>query len=98
EFQVSMRLEWAQAKARAERWRENERLVLEEMRQVIEFCGDRAAWWRRQKRRRSDIDPALQRGLSIYAKKQAAVSGNLAARCASFWVNYLKKLGPLPSW
>ncbi|TBU58879.1 hypothetical protein BD310DRAFT_906324 [Dichomitus squalens] len=40
----------------------------------------------------------FQLGLSIYAEKQAAVFENLAARCASFWVNYLKKLGPLPSW
>ena len=98
EFQVSMRLEWVQAKARAERWRENERLVIEEMRRVIEFCGDRAAWWRRQKGRRSHADPALQQGLSIYAEKQAATYENLATRCASFWVNYLKSLGQLPSW
>ncbi|TBU21626.1 hypothetical protein BD311DRAFT_677927 [Dichomitus squalens] len=98
EFQVSMRLEWAQAKARAERWRENEQLVIEEMRRVIEFCGDRATWWRSQKGRRFNIDTTLQQGLSIYAEKQAAVCENLATRCASFWVDYLKSLGPLPSW
>ncbi|KAI0746139.1 hypothetical protein C8Q76DRAFT_604722, partial [Earliella scabrosa] len=40
----------------------------------------------------------FRRGLLIFAEKQAAVFDALAARTASFWINFLKRLGPLPAW
>ncbi|KAI0730668.1 hypothetical protein C8Q76DRAFT_612418, partial [Earliella scabrosa] len=48
--------------------------------------------------RRSDVSERLRRGLTIYAEEQANVFENLAARTASFWVNELKEIGPLPEW
>ncbi|KAI0654576.1 hypothetical protein C8Q70DRAFT_876809, partial [Cubamyces menziesii] len=99
EFTASMRVEWAYAKARAERWKEEERLLLEEMRRVVEYCEWKATWWRSQGTRRDgDAPVAVQRGLHAYAAKQADVWGGLARRSASWWIAYLKTLGPLPDW
>ncbi len=98
EFAESMRVEWAKSKARAERWMEEEELLLEEMRRVIAWFQWRAGWWREQGCRRSQVDAALQRGLAAYAEKQAAVFEGLAQVCASYWVPYLRLCGPLPEW
>ncbi|KAI0326025.1 hypothetical protein GY45DRAFT_1234598, partial [Cubamyces sp. BRFM 1775] len=99
EFTASMRVEWAHAKARAERWKEEERLLLEEMRRVVKYCEWKAAWWRSQGVQRDGHVPVcVQRGLRAYAAKQADVWGGLARRSASWWVEYLRTLGPLPDW
>ncbi|OJT14077.1 hypothetical protein TRAPUB_9373 [Trametes pubescens] len=99
EFAASMRVEWARTKARAERWEEEEQLLLEEMRRVIAYCGWKANWWREQADRRGgSVSKAIERGLRAYSAKQAAVWEGLARRSASWWVQYLKTLGPLPDW
>ncbi|TFK79078.1 hypothetical protein K466DRAFT_606418 [Polyporus arcularius HHB13444] len=93
-----MRAEWARCKARAERWDEEKKLLLEEMRRVIAYFEWKASWWRDQARRRQAVSARLRRGLVIYAEKQAAVFEALAGRTASFWVNELHDMGPLPAW
>ncbi|KAI0688809.1 hypothetical protein C8Q76DRAFT_772031 [Earliella scabrosa] len=98
EFTETMRAEWARSKARVDRWDEDRTLLLEEMRRVLEFFEDRAHWWREQGARRTEVDARLKRGLMMYAEKQASVFEALALRTASFWVNYLREMGPLPSW
>ncbi|KAJ7787847.1 hypothetical protein B0H14DRAFT_3505058 [Mycena olivaceomarginata] len=54
-------VEWAKARARAERWREELILLEEEMRRVLEFSEAR-----------SDVTPELAEGLRAYALAQAA--------------------------
>ncbi|PIL29361.1 hypothetical protein GSI_09412 [Ganoderma sinense ZZ0214-1] len=98
EFTETMRAEWARSKARAERWEEEEQLLLEEMRRVLTFFEWKSRWWQSQGKAREDVSPRFRRGLAVYAAKQAAVYERLAARTASYWINYLKALGPLPSW
>ena len=45
EFNQSMRVEWAKAKARMMRWKEELMLIQEEMRRVIVYHKWRADWW-----------------------------------------------------
>ncbi len=98
EFLQTMRAEWARCKARADRWDEEQALILEEMRRVIEYFQWKSQWWRNQAGRRSDVPARLKRGLRIYARKQAAVFDKLAMRTASFWVHELASMGLLPPW
>jgi hypothetical protein len=48
EFNDHMRVEWAKARARVMRWKEELLLVQEEMRRVLEYHKWKAAWWRTQ--------------------------------------------------
>lgn len=98
EFSISMRTEWARSRARAHRWEEEETLLLEEMRRVVVFFTWRAVWWCDQAGRREGISVRLDRGLAIYARRQAAVFEGLATRCGVRWYAYMKTLGPVPSW
>lgn len=92
EFSTTMRTEWARSRARAERWEEEETLLIEEMRRVLAYCEWRAAWWREQSQRRknTDTDEALVRGLEAYAEKQAVIFDNMATRCGTRWYAYFK--------
>ncbi len=98
EFLQTMRAEWARCKARADRWDEEQALLLEEMRRIIEYFQWKSRWWRNQAGRRADVPARLKCGLRIYARKQAAVFYKLAIRTASFWVHELASIGPLPPW
>ncbi len=99
DFAASMRIEWARAKARADRWAEEEQLLLEEMRRVLAYCDWKATWWRSQADLRDTLVPSpVLRGLRAYADKQAGVWEGLARRSASYWINFVKKCGPLPDW
>ena len=46
EFNDSMQVEWAKARARMIRWQEELLLVQEEMQRVIAYHEWRAGWWR----------------------------------------------------
>lgn len=99
EFATSMRVEWAQLKARAERWEEEVALLQEEMRRVVEYLEWKARWWRGEGSRRPNAPLPLRLGLRAYAEKQAAVLENLAHSCACLWVPYykLRNVSP-PPW
>ncbi|KAL1942373.1 hypothetical protein VTO73DRAFT_6437 [Trametes versicolor] len=76
-----------------------EELLLEEMRCVLEYCRWKATWWRSQADRHGTLVPLpILRGLRVYADKQAGVWEGVAHRSASYWINYVKKCGPLPDW
>lgn len=98
EFAETMRAEWARCRVRANRWDKERKLLLEEMRRVISYFEWKARWWRSQAARHPNASPRVQRGLAIYAEKQAAMFDRLAIRTASYWINFLSKLGPLPPW
>jgi hypothetical protein len=42
---TALRIEWCKARARAQRWSEEVRLLLEEMRRILEFLNWRATFW-----------------------------------------------------
>jgi hypothetical protein len=86
-----MRCEWAKTKARADRWREEVLLITEEMRRTICFLEWKAMWWLEQVASRSDAPLRVQRGISAYAAKQAAVCRSMVRSFAECWYPTLKK-------
>ena len=98
EFNDSMRVEWANARARMSRWQEELLIVQEEMRRVIAYHMWKAAWWRERSSLRSGGDSTILSGLSGYAHKQAAVCSRMAEQCALHWLPHLESRGSTPSW
>ena len=98
EFNDSMRVEWAKARARMMRWKEQLLIVQEEMRRVIEYLRWKAAWWQARTSLRSHYDNGIVSGISGYANKQAAICSRMAEQCASYWVPCLKDKDITPSW
>lgn len=99
EFLENMRVEWVRSKARAERWGEEIQLLEEEMRRVITYLEWMASWWREQGSRWVSQPAALERGLKVYAERQARVYEGLACRFAVLWVPYFRThRGGVPEW
>jgi hypothetical protein len=98
EFHDSIRLEWANARARMLRWREELLIVQEEMRRVVTYHTWKAAWWRDCGLLRTGGDKTILSGLSGYAHKQAAICSRMAEQCALHWLLHLKSKGIVPSW
>ncbi|KAM6490236.1 hypothetical protein JOM56_014213 [Amanita muscaria] len=78
-----LRVEWAKAQARKQRWEEEVILIQEEMRRVVMF-HDQAAC-------RSDAD-------RTYAEKQAHLCESLARGCVTSWLPTLKGNGITTDW
>lgn len=78
-------MEWAKAKARAERWTEEVQLVQEEMRRTITYCRHRAEWWRSRAALRRDVPPELADGLAAYAFEHADLEERFAADLERRW-------------
>jgi hypothetical protein len=93
-----MRVEWAKTHARANRWQEEALLVREEMRRVIAFLDWKAAWWRSQSQRRSDVRNDIQDGLAAYANRQGHLMQHLAETFAAMWYPILTKAGLQIEW
>jgi hypothetical protein len=98
EFNDSMRVEWAKARARMSRWQEELLIVQEEMRRVIAYHVWKAAWWREQASLRAYGESAILSGLSGYAHRQAAICSRMAEQCALHWLPHLKRTGATPPW
>ena len=98
EFNESMRVEWAKARARMMRWKEELLLIQEEMRHVITYHKWRANWWHERSIMQNHNDPTVLSGISGYAYKQADICDRLAERCAVHWLPHLKVRGIIPSW
>ena len=98
EFNESMHVEWAKARARMMRWKEELMLVQEEMQRVIAYHKWRADWWRERSVTQNHGDPKFSSGISGYAHKQADISECLAEWCAVHWLPHLKLRGITPMW
>ncbi|THH17670.1 hypothetical protein EUX98_g9084 [Antrodiella citrinella] len=84
-FSASMRVEWCQMLARAERWEEEVILLREEMRRVVAFMEWKALSWRNEIGMRTDVSLSLASGLGAYANKQAAVYDKLVLQFVQEW-------------
>ncbi|KAJ7836173.1 hypothetical protein B0H13DRAFT_1652321 [Mycena leptocephala] len=72
ELHDSLFVEWANAKARKNRWDEEVNALREEMRRVLRYLTwDTAAWDERAEMNRDDVPVAVQAGLKAYARQQA---------------------------
>jgi hypothetical protein len=86
-------VEWAQSRARAARWDEEVKLLVEEMRRVLQFLRWKERWWKDQGEQRRDARSDVLEGLKAYAGKQASIMGQLARRFADEWKPVLMRLG-----
>ncbi|KAF4565279.1 hypothetical protein EYR36_001849 [Pleurotus pulmonarius] len=99
EFDETMRIEWSKSKARLARWEEEAKLVVEEMRRVLEYLNWKKGWWYEQGARRvSSASAPVLSGLIAYAAKQASLLGALAQDCVEVWLPALWRLGLMPDW
>jgi hypothetical protein len=94
-FDLALCVEWAKSQARADRWNEEVVLLDEEMRQMIEYCGWKASWWKQQASQRGDVSPELAEGLLAFAEEQAAIEDSIAVRFASQWAPIRKRASSL---
>ena len=98
EFNQSMCVKWAKARARKMRWKEELMLIQEEMRRVIVFHRWKADWWRDRASVQTHDDQVVLSGISGYAHKQADICVCLAEQCAHHWLPPLKASGISPLW
>jgi hypothetical protein len=82
-----LRVNFAKAHARMERWREELELVPEEMRRSIQYTIWKAAWWKEQAERR-DIP-----GTRSYAMREASLWLRFGRKLTDSWTPTLKRLG-----
>jgi hypothetical protein len=80
-----LRVEWAKAKARADRCEEEVILLDEEMRRVLQFCQWKAMWWLEQAPCREDLPPQLAEGLRAYAEEQADLERCISSLWTTKW-------------
>ena len=97
-FDESLRAEWAKTLARKERWEEEQKLILEEMRRVIAYFAWKVEWWENQARRRTCVNAALAEGLQAYVARQVTILKNLADSSIQIWLPQLEKEGISPEW
>ena len=92
-YQLSaLRTEWAKARQRAGRWKEQVRLLHEEMRRVIDATRHEASGWNLRRSQRQGqasltepVDAALDEGLKAYADEHAAMESALAQKFETKW-------------
>ncbi|KAK7024597.1 hypothetical protein VNI00_016158 [Paramarasmius palmivorus] len=77
-----VRVEWSKAWARKRRWEEEELLVEEEMRRVIETLAFEAGEWRE---RLVEGESSVEEGMKAYAERQAVLREQLASRFRRIW-------------
>jgi hypothetical protein len=81
EVAVSIRAHWARCQARAERYEEEVKLTIEEMRRTLEFFKWKSCWWLSLQDARVDpatpADPQIYHGLRAYAHRQASMYSSL---------------------
>jgi hypothetical protein len=95
---ASLRVEWSKSRARAARWTEDVKLLVDEMRRVIEFEEWRAGWWRKQAHRQLVVSEHIQHGLVAYAERQAALCECIARGHALHWLPVLRSFDIEPCW
>ena len=92
---VALGVEWAKAKARADRWEEEVILLDEEMRRVLEFCSWKASWWKEWVSLRAKLPGALAEGLCAYAAEQADMELRIRTAWTTKWASARQLAQPL---
>ncbi|KAJ7662673.1 hypothetical protein DFH06DRAFT_1325031 [Mycena polygramma] len=83
----ALRIEWAKARARAHRWREEVDLLEEEMRRILQFFAWRSAWWMERVEDRGLAAGAQREGETAYALRQAKLQADLGAHFSKMWAD-----------
>lgn len=99
EVNETARHEWMTCRARADRWMEEEELLLEEMRRVITYLLWKSRdWLEKVGTRAGSRTPDVQCGVDAYARKQANIYHELAVSFGSQWQPYLDAWGFDSKW
>ena len=99
EVNETARFEWTTCRARADRWKEEEELLQEEMRRVAVYLEWKSnSWSERVGARVDSCTPDIQHGVDAYARKQAHIHRELAISFASQWLPFLKSCGYETKW
>ena len=99
EINETVRHEWMTCRARADRWVEEEALLLEEMRRVVTHLAWKYREWSgKVGARAGSCTPDVQRGIDAYARKQADIHRELAISFASQWLLYFKACDLEAKW
>jgi hypothetical protein len=94
----TLQVEWAKASANAARWREELRLVPEEMGRTLAYFVWHADWWESQVGRRFEASHELQHALDAYARRQTSLIRQRLVLFASAWLPALSRAGIETSW
>lgn len=81
----AVRVEWAKARARSERWNEEVNIVTEEMRRVLRSLRWYRHHWEGLAQFKAELDPAGRAGLRAYALRQAHLFGRLRTSFHVAW-------------
>ncbi|KAG1801184.1 hypothetical protein EV424DRAFT_1474766 [Suillus variegatus] len=84
-LQDALRVEWCKTRARQNRWSEEVRLLLEEMRRVLAFFNWQVQWWEDHISLRTLTRLEVTEGLIAYAKRQAFIRRRLSASFREKW-------------
>lgn len=85
EASAALRIEWCQARARANRWAEEIELIQEEMRRVIAYHDSMCEVWTRRLHCRPSLSNSFREGLSAYAHRQAEIRRSMRETCDKMW-------------
>jgi len=101
DLQAVMRVEWCKATARAERYREEVELVVEEMRRTLHFFKWAAEHWEQLGKARANeptMDGVTATGLRAYAARKAALYRKLTNVFIQDWYACLERKSLGSSW
>ena len=87
-----MCVEYAKAKVRVTRWKEELLLVTEEMRHTLSFLDWKARWWEDRTSLRT-CRPDIARGVMVYAVRQQFQIMALKERFSGMWHPALAECG-----
>ena len=72
------------------RWKEEVKLLLEEMRRILCYMGWHAQHWRLLVAKRQVADEALREGLAAYANDQACIRESMGKQFEDEWCPLLE--------
>ncbi|KAL1724763.1 hypothetical protein EV714DRAFT_222510 [Schizophyllum commune] len=81
----AIRVEWAKARARAERWREEVLILEEEMRRVLRYLQWAGDTWLARANASPTQDMCIRAGFRAYALRQRALLGSVAQAFHARW-------------
>lgn len=84
---LALHLEWCRSRARAHRWSEECRLLLEEMRRILAFYNWEIDWWKGQIGQITDAVEVECEGLTAYALRQASIRKRMQNACIDAWTD-----------
>ncbi|KAF7296858.1 hypothetical protein MIND_00917100 [Mycena indigotica] len=81
----AVRIQWAKALARKDRWHEEVRLLREEMKRVLRSLVSLQREWQERVDCGRAVEAGLANGMAAYAKRQVALHAHIAKHFVNHW-------------